>query len=59
VSKTKDKLSCKGINKKTNESNKEKYLNVLFTKQSGAGLNKGFRVVSNAMYTYQQLRDGL
>ena len=28
----KDKFSCKGVNKKTNEINKEKYLNVLLTK---------------------------
>ena len=54
----KDKFSCKGVNKKTNEINKEKYLNVLLTKQSSAGLNKSFRVVNNTMYTYQQIRDG-
>ena len=53
-----DKFSCKGINKNCNEINKEKYLNVLLTKQSSAGLNNGFRVVDNAMYTYQQVRDG-
>ena len=28
----KDKFSCKGVNKKTNEINKDKYLNVLLTK---------------------------
>ena len=44
----KDKFSCKGVNKKTNEINKEKYLNVLLTKQSSAGLNQGFRVVDNS-----------
>ena len=53
-----DKFSCKGINKNCNEINKEKYLNVLLTKQSSAGLNNGFRVVDNAMYTYQQVQDG-
>ena len=53
-----DKFSCKGVNKKTNDINKEKYLNVLLTKQSSAGLNKGFRVVNNSMYTYEQVRDG-
>ena len=37
--------------------NKEKYLNVLLTKQSSAGLNKGLRVVNNSMYTYEQVRD--
>ena len=53
-----DKFSCKGVSKKTNEINKEKYLNVLLTKESSAGLNKGFRVVDNTMFTYQQVRDG-
>ena len=53
-----DKFSSKGVNKKTNEINKEKYLNVLLTKESSAGLNKGFRVVDNTMFTYQQVRDG-
>ena len=53
-----DKFSCKGVNKKTNDINKEKYLNVLLTKKSSSGLNKGFRVVDNSMYTYEQIRDG-
>ena len=53
----KDNFSCKGVNKKTNEINKEKYLNVLLTKQNSAGVNRGFRVVNNAMYTYTQVRD--
>ena len=43
----KDKFNFKGVNKKTNEINKEKYLNVLLTKQSSAGLNKGFRIPIN------------
>ena len=46
------------FNKKTNDINKEKYLNVLLTKQSSSGLNKDFRVVDNSMYTYEQIRDG-
>ena len=53
-----DKFSCKGVNKKTNVINKEKYQNVLLTKQSSSGTNKGFRVVNNKMYTYEQIRDG-
>ena len=52
-----DKFSCKGVNKKTNEINKEKYLNVLLTKQNSGGVNRGFRVVNNAMYAYAQVRD--
>ena len=53
-----DKFSCKGVNKKTNDIKKDKYLNVLLTKQSRAGLNKGFRVVNNSMYSYTEVRDG-
>ena len=53
----KDKFSCKGVNKKTNEINKEKYLNVLLTKQNSGGVNRGFRVVNNNMYTFTQVRD--
>ena len=53
----KDKFSCKGVNKKCNEINKEKYLNVLLTKQNSGGVNRGFRVVNNTMYTYTQVRD--
>jgi hypothetical protein len=55
---TSDKFSCKGVNKKCNEINKDKYLNVLLSKQSASGINKGFRVVNNTMYTYNQTRDG-
>ena len=54
---TKDKFSCKGVNKRTNDINKEKYINVLLTKRSGPGTNRGFRVMNNSMYTYTQVRD--
>ena len=53
-----DKFSCKGVNKQTNVINLEKYLNVLLTKQSNAGLNEGFRVVNNSMFTYTQEQNG-
>ena len=53
-----DKFSCKGVNKQTNVINKERYLNVLLTKQSSGGLNKGFRVVNNSMFSYTQERNG-
>ena len=53
-----DKFSCKGVNKRCNEISKDKYLSALLTKQSSSGINKGFRVVENSMYTYQQARDG-
>ena len=51
------RVSGNRCNNKTNEINKEKYLNVLLTKQSSAGLNKGFRVVDNTTYAYQQIWD--
>ena len=54
---SKDKFTCKGVNKKCNDINKDKYLNVLLTKQKSAGVNRGFRVVKNTMYTYEQVRD--
>ena len=47
----KDKFSCKGVNKKCNEIDKDKYLNVLLTKQKSSGINRGLRVVNNSMYT--------
>lgn len=53
-----DKFSCKGISKNCSEIDKDKYLNVLLTKQSSTGLNKGFRVVNNSIYTYNQIREG-
>ena len=45
------------MNKKCNDIDKDKYLNVLLTKENSAGLNRGFRVVNNTMYTYAQVRD--
>ncbi|CAH3118846.1 unnamed protein product [Porites lobata] len=53
----KDKFSCKGVDKKCNEINKDKYLQVLLTKQNSSGVNRGFRVVNNTMCTYEQVRD--
>ena len=32
---------------------------VLLTKQDSAGVNRGFRVVNNTMYTYTQVRDAV
>jgi hypothetical protein len=55
----KDKLSCKGLSKHQNRFTKNKYLNVLKTKQSGSGKNRGFCVKNNTIYTYIQERAGL
>jgi hypothetical protein len=49
-----DKVSCKGVNRKSNNVTKEKYMDVLLTKQSGSGTNRGFR----SIYTYLQERAG-
>ena len=39
----KDKFSCKGANKKNNAINKDKYLDVLLSRRSGSGVNRGFK----------------
>ena len=53
-----DKFSCKGINKRTNEITKDKYMDVLLTKEAGTGTNRGFRSIDNQVYTYLQERAG-
>jgi hypothetical protein len=52
-----DKFNCKGVNRKTNVT-KKKYMDVLLTKQSGSGTNRGFRTIDNQVYTYLQERAG-
>ncbi|XP_078681482.1 uncharacterized protein LOC144916278 [Branchiostoma floridae x Branchiostoma belcheri] len=51
-----DKFSCKGVSKRCNDINYQKYLKVLKTKESGQGVNRGFRVIDNQMFTYTQIR---
>ena len=53
-----DKFSCKGINKRTNQITKDKYMDVLLSKKSGSGTNRGFRSIDNQVYTYLQERAG-
>ena len=53
-----DKHSCKGIQKR-NQITKEQYLEVLSSQQSGKGVNRGFRVIENRVFTYEQVRSGL
>ena len=55
----KDKCSTKGISKQHNKLDKDRFLEVLTTKQSTGGVNIGFQVKDNAVYTYQQQRDAL
>lgn len=52
------KYSCKGINKRLNTITKDTYMDVLLTKKSGSGTNRGFRSVNNQIYTYLQERAG-
>ena len=53
----KDKFSCKGVSKKNNVINKDKYLDVILSKRSGSGVNRGFRVMNNKMCTYVQVKN--
>lgn len=54
-----DKLSCKGLSKRQNNLQKDTYLNVLKTRESGCGINRGFQVKDNSVFTYSQHRAGL
>ena len=53
----KDKFRCKGVNKKNNVINKDKYLDVILSKRSGSGVNRGFRVLFNKMCTYVHVKN--
>jgi hypothetical protein len=53
-----DTFNCKGVNRKTNDINKGTYKDVLITKQSGSGTDRGFRSIDNQVYTYLQERAG-
>ena len=56
----KNKFSSKGISKRCNRDiiNKEMFLNVLRSGKSVSGINRGFRVKDNAIFTYTQSRTG-
>jgi hypothetical protein len=56
---TKNKYSCKGINKDQNQISKNRFHNVLFNDAKDMCMNKGFRVVNNEMVTYIQQKKGL
>ena len=55
----KNKCSTKGISKQHNQLDKDTFLEVLKTKQSTGGVNVGFQVKNNAVYTYRQQRNAL
>ena len=52
-----DKFNCKGVNRETNNVTKEKYMDVLLTKQLDP-VPTGFRSIDNQVYTYLQERAG-
>ena len=53
------KTSAKGISKRLNLLTRDKYLQVLNTRKSGSGINKGFRSDGRSMFTCEQRRDSL
>ncbi len=55
----KDKYSCKGIQKRQIEINKDRFHGVLFNDVKDMCKNKGFRVINNEMVTYTQQKKGL
>ena len=57
--KAKIKFSCKGIQKDGNEINYKKFENVLFGDKQDTAHNKGFRMVSGTMKSYEQNKKGL
>ena len=56
---TPDKISCKGLSKKSNSLRVSDYKRALFDKTSVSGINKGFVVKNNSIYTYSSRRIGL
>ena len=51
-----NKCTTKGLNKRQNDIDKEKFLAVLTNRRSGGGVNRGFRVHNSSMMTYIQER---
>ena len=56
---TKNKISCKGLNKQQNDLTKEKYLHVLTKKESVGGKNIGFISKCGKTYTYSTFKNAL
>ncbi|XP_071793479.1 uncharacterized protein [Asterias amurensis] len=53
---TKNKISCKGLNKLGNDITKQRYMDVLESQKAGEGVNRGFRMRGDGMYTYEQTK---
>ena len=47
------KLSCKGLNKNTNNLTGTTFIDVLETGEAAGGVNRGFRVKSDGVYQYE------
>ena len=54
-----DKYSTKGLSKRHNVINKDAFLEVLASRRSGSGKNRGFRVHCSSVLTYVQERAAL
>ena len=54
-----DKYSTKGLSKRHNDIDKDKFLAVLTNRRSGSGFNRGFRVHDSSVMTYIQERAAL
>ena len=54
-----DKYSTKGLSKRHNDIDKDKFLAVLTNRRSGSGVNRGFRVHDSSVMTYVQERAAL
>ena len=54
-----DKYSTKGSSKRHNDIDKDTFLAVLTNRQSGGGVNRGFRVRDSSVMTYVQERAAL
>ena len=54
-----NKCTTKGLNKRQNDIDKDKFLSVLTNRCSGSGVNRGFRVRDSSMMTYVQERAAL
>ena len=53
------KISCKGLNKHRNVFDKQKFLDVIYNRESDGGTNVNFRVKDGNVYTYSQTRKSL
>ncbi|XP_038067357.1 uncharacterized protein LOC119737233 [Patiria miniata] len=53
---SKNKISCKGLNKANNDITKQQYMEVITSQTASGGVNRGFRMQHDGMYTYEQVK---